>query len=92
MMDMLKNIALHKASNPKLCFMLMSLIHRLNINSLEELKNYEDNNFIFPPSKTKINDEEIAQMLFDSFINDVNHYDYLSIEDESDLKNNKLRL
>lgn len=86
-MNLLKNIADHKTMNdPKICFMLMTLIHSLNIKTEEELKEYEKNNFTFPSSNKVLNDEEIAKSMFDSFVSDVTHFDYLSVEDESELK------
>ena len=86
-MDLLKNIADHKTTNdPKICFMLMRLIDQLKIETEEQLKEYEINNFTFPSSNKVLNEEEIAAFMFDSFTHDTNHFDYLSVQDESELK------
>lgn len=86
MKELIDNIHDHsRVNDPKICFFLMELIKNNEINSLEELKVYEDNNFIPINTNEKPSDEVILNNLYNSYLTDITHHDLLSVDEVDEL-------
>ena len=88
MKELIKNIIDHKDSNdPKVCFFLMEYIKNHEVESLEDLKQREDNYFTIldPSGDKKLTDLEIVERLYEDYENDYDDYMSCSVDNKNKL-------
>ena len=88
MRELIKEIYDHKDKNdPKICFFMMEFIKNKQINSIEELKEDEDNHYTLldPSGKKKLTDLEILERLYNSYDEDYDDYTSCSVDDQKAL-------
>ncbi len=86
MSELITNIYKHKKNDPKIVYHLMNLIDTNDFKSVMELQKYEDDKYTIADTGNKLSDEEIVKQLFESYVVDTTHYDYLDASKETDLK------
>jgi hypothetical protein len=88
MKELVKSIIDHKDYNdPKIVFFLIECIKKHNINSLDDLKKYEDSHYIIidPEGDIVLTEQEIIDRLYKDYDDDYDDYMALDVDKQSKL-------